>query len=162
MSKSHRLELVLDRPESGWLRVELSFGEQKYSFCPSYTPYDSISELVYALLKILQGYDETVVRWNDEPVEHEFVFELRGEQVGFRVYLINETVIGKVREQVFMFSGTKYEVIWPIWKAIRDMQSRQSLEEYEREWRPFPKREMNELTKRVKEMKEIRSRNKAV
>lgn len=150
-----KMKVCLGPPESGWLRVELSLDDQVYKFHPSYVPYDSITELVSALLKILTGYDKAIVRWNDEPVEREFVFDVAGERIDFRVYLINETAIEKQREEVFSFSGSVYEVIRPFWKALRDMESMQSLEEYEKQWhRPFPEREIMELTKRVKKMKE--------
>jgi hypothetical protein len=43
------------------------------------------------------------------------------------------------------------------------MESKQSKEEYETEWRePFPEREMVELTKRVKELKRKVGSDKAV
>jgi hypothetical protein len=154
MTKSEKLKVDLDHPESGWLRVELAFGDQQYFFYPSHAPYDSVTELVNALLKTLDGYDKAVVRWNDEPVKHEFVFEPKGKQIDFRVYIINEITDRKDREQVFTFNGSRYDVIWPFWKALRDMESRQGKEEYEEQWRdPFPEREMAELTRRVKEMK---------
>ena len=163
MSESQRLRIDIDRPESGWLKVEMNSGDQKYGFYPSHVPYDSVSELVNALLKILDAYDKAMVRWNDEPVEHEFVFEPKNNQVDFRAYLMTESVSGRCREQVFMFSGSAYDVVWPFWKALRDMESRQSKEEYEKQWRePFPEREMIELTKRIKEMKQSASGSKAV
>jgi hypothetical protein len=143
MANSHRLRIDLDRPISGWLKVELSFGDQNYSFIPSHVPYDSISELVKALLQTLDGYDNSIVRWNDEPLEHEFVFEPKGNQAEFRVLVITETANGKEREQVFTFLGSIYDLVWPFWKALRDMESRRSKREYEKEWRePFPEREM--------------------
>jgi hypothetical protein len=109
---------------------------------------------VNALLKVLDGYDKAIVRWNDEPVEHEFVFEPKGNHVDFRVYLLKETLLGKEREQVFTFSASAYDAVWPFWKALRDMESRQSRETYEKQWRdPFPEREMVELTNRIKELK---------
>lgn len=155
MSKLQRLRIDLDRPVSGWLKVELGSGDQNYIFYPSHVPYDSIRELVDALLKILDGDDKAIVRWNDEPVEHEFVFEPKGDQVDFRVYLINLAVIAKERVQVFLFNDAIQNVVGQFWKALRAMESRQSYEEYEKQWRePFPVREMTELTKRVKELKE--------
>ena len=153
MTKAHRLKIDLGRPEHGWLSVDLSFGDQRYSFYPSRVPYDSIPELVNSLLSLFDGYDRVIVHWNDEPVEHEFVFEQKGGIVNFLVYILNRSVAGINPEQVFCFSDSTWNVLWPFWKALRDMQSRQSLEEYEKHWRPFPDREMTELTKRVKELK---------
>ena len=133
----------------------MSVGEQHYQFFPSHVPYDSVSELVNALLEILAGYPKAIVRWNDEPVEHEFVFMSEGERVNFTVYeIIDSVVAGKVRDERFAFSGSRYDVLHPFWKGLREMQSKQSLEEYERQWRePFPERDMLELMQRMKELK---------
>jgi hypothetical protein len=118
-------------------------------------PYDSISELANALLGTLDGYKRNIVHWNDEPVEHEFVFALSNSNVDFTVYRIREVIEGKVRDQVFSFSGSIYDVIWPFWKALREMESRLSKEEYERQWRePFPARETAELGKRIRKLKQ--------
>ena len=43
------------------------------------------------------------------------------------------------------------KILSPFWKGLRDMQSKQDPDEYERQWhRPFPKREMLELQQRIK------------
>ncbi|MBA3715504.1 MAG: hypothetical protein H0W76_24110 [Pyrinomonadaceae bacterium] len=149
-----KLKIDFDAPEAGWTRVTLSAGEHDYQFVPSHVPYDSVTELVRALLKILDNYPEAIVHWNDEPVQHEFVFVSNGGQVDFRVYEIIDSVVGRRRDEKFTFGGSRYEVLRPFWKGLRDMQSRQNLEEYERQWRePFPECEMVELTRRMKEMK---------
>ena len=68
--------------------------------------------------------------------------------------MINEIVAGKRREQVFIFNGAAREVVWAFWKTLRDMESKQSKEEYEKQWEEaFPEREMCKLTRRVKEVK---------
>jgi len=155
MSDDSKLKVEIDPPEDGWTMVTLSAGDRYYRFVPSHVPYDSIRELVEALLKIMDGYLEAVVRWNDEPVEHQFVFMSEGEQVNFRVYeIIDSVVAGKVRDEKFGYGGSRYDVLRPCWKGLREMQSRQSREEYERRWRePFPEREMIELTRKLKEIK---------
>ena len=155
MSKVQKLTIHIDRPEHGWTSVDLSVGDQRYSFYPSHVPHDSITDLVNALRSLLDGYDRVTVRWNDEPVEHEFVFEQKEGTVSLfvSIFLYDRAVAGVVPEQVLRFSGSVKDVVWPFWKALRDMQSRQSREEYEKHWRTFPEREMTELTKRVKELK---------
>lgn len=147
--------MKIDKPQHGWVAVELSCEDQTYRFFPSRALYDSIWELVCALLAILQGSSEQIVHWCDEPQEHEFSFRRENGQLEFQVFPIAySTVVGRRREdQVFYYRGSYYEVIRPLWKALRDMQSSQSLEEYEKEWRhPFPVSEMTELTARVKEL----------
>jgi deoxyribodipyrimidine photolyase len=159
MTDLRKLKVNLGQPEHGWLNVELSVGDRTYSFYPSYTPYDSIGELVEALLTILDGRDKAAVRWNDEPTEHEFIFKSKGNRANLRVYLIRvastiKTQAKREPELVFAFDGSVYEVIRPFWKAIRDLQSRQSLDEYRERWgRPFPQVEAEELTERIKELR---------
>ena len=150
-----KLKVEFDAPEAGWTTVTLRAGEHYYQFFPSHVPYDSFSELVNALLKILDGYPEAIVHWNDEPVEHEFLFVFEGQRIDFKVYeIIDSVVAGRVRDEKFAFSGAQYDVLRSFWKGLRDMQSKQSVEEYERQWRePFPEREMVELTRRIKEMR---------
>lgn len=150
-----KLKVEIAAPETGWTTVTLSAGDSHYRFFPSHVPDDSISELVNALLKILDGYPEAIVDGNDEPVEHEFLFVSEGEQINFKVYeIINAVAAGRVRDEKFAFCGTRYDVLRSFWKGLRAMQSKQSLEEYERQWRePFPERGMVELTRRIKELR---------
>ncbi|MBA3321721.1 MAG: hypothetical protein H0T45_09805 [Pyrinomonadaceae bacterium] len=157
MPDTGNLKVEFNGPEHGWLTVTLSAREKEYGFMPSHAPYDSINELVSALLKVVDGYTNAVVRWNDEPVEHEFLFDVESEQVDFKVYkIIQSSVAGRTREKAFAFNGSLYKVVRPFWKALRDMESKQSLAEYERQWRePFPEREMRELTQKIKAFKKL-------
>jgi hypothetical protein len=152
MSSDAKLKAEFAAPVSGSTKVSLSDGNNHYQFFPSYTPYDSFTELANALLAVLDGNHKAVVRWNDEPVEHKFVFTTEGERVSFKVYeVINSVVAGKVDQERFGFEGTRREVLRPFWKGLRDMQSRQDPKEYEKQWHsPFPEREILELKHRVK------------
>jgi hypothetical protein len=158
MSDVQRLKIDLGQPRHGSLDVELSAGDRTYKFFPSYTPYDSIGELARALLVVLNG-DKAIARWNDEPDEHEFIFEPQENQIMFQVNFIPDPVVtrrGLKREpeQVFIFTSSAYEVIRPFWKALRDLQSRQSREEFKERWRgEFPERDVMELTERLKKRK---------
>lgn len=155
MISDARLKVEFDSPENGWTTVKLSAGDSCYQFFPSYIPYDSFSELVDSLLKILDGYSEAVVRWNDEPVEHRFVFTSEADTVTFKVYeVIDSAVTGKTADEKFAFRDFGYKILRPFWRALRHMQMRQDLNEYEKQWgRPFPVREMFELTGRIKATK---------
>jgi len=45
----------------------MSVDDEQFMLVPSHVPYDSIAELAAALNKILEGYSEAVVRWNEGP-----------------------------------------------------------------------------------------------
>lgn len=129
-------------------------GDKEYTFCPSHIPYDSIRELTDGLGNLFSGRSPVKVRWNDEPVVHEFIFDKTENELDFRVLLINETLFGKDREEVFSISGNLYEVIRPFWVALRDLESRYSLDEYQHRWRsPFPVREMQHFIKTFRDLK---------
>ena len=150
-----KLKVEFAAPEHGWTVVNLSAGDHSYQFAPSHVPYDSFGELLKALLNIIDAVPEAVVRWNDEPVEHKFVFISDGKKVDFKVYEVIKSVIdGNVDEVRFSFIGSVYDVLRPFWKGLRDMQSRQSPEELKRHWQwSFPKSEITELTKKLKRLK---------
>jgi hypothetical protein len=149
-----KLKVEFAAPKHGWTVVNLSVGDDVYQFSPSHVPYDSFGELLKALLNIIDGVAEAHVRWNDEPVEHKFIFISDGEKVDFKVYEIIKSVIaGKVDEERFSFAGSLHEVLHPFWKGLRDMQSRQSVEELKRDWQwSFPKSEITELTEKLKRL----------
>lgn len=141
------------------MTVTLSSGQTEYQFYPSHVPYDSIDELAKALLKVVDGCPEAVVRWNDEPLEHELRFSLDGERTALKLFkIIDSVTAGRVHEEVFSFGGSRHEVVRPFWKALREMESRQSHEEYEARWRePFPEREVSELTRKVRALRQPES-----
>ena len=130
---------VLDGPDAGWLTVTLERGEQSYSFHPSHVPYESVALLAQALLAVLDGRD-AVVPWNDEPIEHEFRFAVAAEQVELCVVTLRPLPHGETaRDPVFTVSGAAHEVARPLWRALRQVQSHLSPDDYLRAWRePFP------------------------
>ncbi len=158
MNRSERFTIKFDDLADGWLTVRLKEGNQEYTFFPSHVPYDSIQELADGLGNLLLGYLQAKTRWNDEPVEHEFVFDKTENQLSFRVRLLNETRLGKQPEEVFATHGTLYQIIRPFWVALRDLETRYSAEEYQRRWQePFPVNEMRVLTAQFEKLKQAQT-----
>jgi hypothetical protein len=151
---SSKMKVEIDAPEHGWTRVKLDSENGSYQFFPSDIPIDSISELVKAILEILNGNNQSKVYWNDEPVEHNFIFTVENEVCYFKVYEVFESVAGRNLEERFSFRGTKYEVLRPFWKALCEMKSKQSLDEYEKHWgNAYPTNEMLEIKQKLKSLK---------
>ena len=154
MSENSKLKVEIEAPEHGWTHIKLSAEDRLYEFFPSDVPIDSISELAKAMLKILSGSNESKVYWNDEPVEHNFLFTIKNEQCNFKVSEVFESIVGKNLEERFSFDGMKYEVLRPFWKALCDMKSKQSLEEYEKHrGNSFPTSEIFEIKQKLKDLK---------
>jgi len=150
-----KLKVEIEAPEHGWTNVKLNAEDNFYEFFPSDVPIDSISELVKAMLEILSGGNQSKVYWNDEPVEHNFIFTVENNLCEFKVYEVFESVVGKNLQERFSFKGTKYDVLRPFWKALSEMKSKQSLEDYEKHWgNPFPINEILEIKQKLKSLKD--------
>jgi hypothetical protein len=151
MAAERKLKVSFDEPEHGWIAITMSAGEEQFRIIPSHVPYDSITELAIALNKILEGYAEAVVRWNEEPAEYEFVFRVSGESLNLEICEVARIQGGVRRNSVFSFGGPRDQVLISFWRALRELQGRYSPSEYEKRWEePFPTREMEVLTQRIK------------
>lgn len=159
MSEENTFKVRFADVKSGWMTVSLKTSEQSFSFSPSYTPYDSIGELVNALYNFLWwSGSESFVRWNEKPNEYEFVFMTVDRTPGFTVYETTERVSGRARDVAFSCSGSRFQIVLPFWRALRDLETNPE-HNYEIEWRrPFPFREMAALTVKVKQFQELERR----
>ncbi|BAY76926.1 hypothetical protein NIES25_33840 [Nostoc linckia NIES-25] len=132
----------------GWLTVKLITQEQELSFAASYTPYDSLSELVDGLSLFLQTGASKLVRWNTEPIEYEFIFSKCDEQAQLQVleYASSQQNQGTAKA-VFKFSGSRESLTLAFWRALRDLETRVG---FEQEWhRSFPKHGMQLLGQQI-------------
>jgi hypothetical protein len=153
MNQSNRFKIHFGELAAGWLLVTLENHEQEYCFNPSHVPYDSIQELVDGLGNLLSGNTDAKVRWNDEPVEHEFRFTKKSDEFEFLVIRFNGTQRDQP-EKVFTTQGTAYSIMRTFWMALRDLETRYSLDEYRERWRePFPVREMSFFTNQFQKLK---------
>lgn len=151
MGGTESLRVYLDAPSAGWTCVTLEHGTSTLRLVPSHVPYDSISDLVDALLSVLERRD-AVVRWNDEPVEHEFHFAPgQFDDAALRVFRLDgQPHAAAERVLVFQFVGNHQAIVRAFWRALRDMESRQTREEYAQRWgQSFPERGLTELTRRL-------------
>jgi hypothetical protein len=154
MSAERKLKVSFDEPEHGWIAITMSADDEQFMLIPSHTPYDSITELAVALNKILEGYSEATVRWNEEPAEYEFVFRVSEGALNLDVYEVTTVQGGIRRNSVFNFIGPRDQLLISFWRALRELQGRYDPSEYERRWQePFPTREVEVLTQRMRALK---------
>lgn len=151
MSNSHTLKIEFEGPEHGWLRMTLRAHDQECALKLSYVPNDVVIELVWALQRMLDGEPDAVAHGNSEPTEYTIRFQRSGEELTVTVEEAMRSLTGRWQKALFSFTGTLREVVRPFWKALRDMEGRQSLEEYGERWSwNFPEQEMKRLTERIK------------
>jgi hypothetical protein len=136
------------------LSIRIESKEQSLLLTASYIPYNSLSELVYSLITVLTCKNIDVnVRWSTEPVEYEFHFSGDSNNVCFliREYADSRRVLG-IENQVFYANGSRFEIVLPFWRALRQFQSYPS---NINRWRhPFPFGEMDRLSEMIKNLKD--------
>src|SRR5215813_11356440 len=138
MSADRKLKVSFDEPEHGWIEITMSADDEQFMLIPSHVPYDSITELAVALNKILEGYSEATVRWNEEPAEYEFVFRVNEGFLTLDVYEVDVVQGGIRRNSIFNFSGALDQSLISFWRALRELQGRYDPSDYQRRWNePF-------------------------
>ena len=138
-----------DPPTVGSLPVTLTASGDSLSFIASYTPYDSLSDLVTALIAIvLTDSVDSSVCWNTEPVEYEFRFGTDASDITLHViHWPNSTRARENSQSVFTVRGSRMEIVLPFWRALRQLESQATTRW---EWQhPFPDRDMHKLDKHI-------------
>ena len=130
--------------------MRLEAGARKFVTAVSHRPYDSLRELIEALVALLEGRASAVVRWNREPEEFDFEFAAKGAEVTVAVarYADHRRL---TREVVFTTRQTTSDVCRAFWRELRQLRRRTATDEFEQNWRrAFPEDELRRLTKTVR------------
>jgi len=145
---NEKLHVVFNSPQCGWMSFELSAGEQSLIDAVSYTPYDSLTDLIRALSQLLVADAELTVKWAYEPDEVDFNFRASGDEAELEVkWYKNHLRVEGTGDRVFFWQGSRLDLCHPFWKALRDIQSDTEVDEFTRNWRrEFPEAEMKQLT----------------
>jgi hypothetical protein len=135
------------------MSLELRAGERQFVEVVSYTPYDSVLELVNAVATIaVADADEMIVMWAINPDAFDFVFSAKGDEAALRVvWRAEHRRVKGEGEEVFAYRGGRLETCRAFWRALRRLQADAEVDEYARNWRrEFPEHDMRELTKAIK------------
>lgn len=158
------LRVTFNSPQSHWMSLELRAGARRFVEVVSYTPYDSINELVNAVATIaVADTEEIVARWAVNPDAFDFVFSAKGDEAELRVVwrAAHRRVKGE-GEEGFAYRGAKLEVCRAFWRALRRLRGDAAVDEYARNWgHEFPEREMRELTRAVRALRRAKEKGGA-
>jgi hypothetical protein len=144
-----RFRVRFELPARGSLPVTLTANGDSLSFLASHTPYDSLSDLVTALISIvLTDSVDISVRWNTEPVEYEFRFATEGSDISLRVIQWPDwTRVRENSQSALTVRGSQMEIVLPFWRGLRHLESQASSRW---EWQYlFPERDMRKLDKHI-------------
>ncbi len=124
------LKLVLEQPRHGWLQVHVTSALGAVAFIASDVPNNPVMDLISALGLALRE-ENSLAWWNLEPDGYYFEFTPSDQNVRLSVSFAHNSARNR-RQEVFSISGTKQEILLPIWRAL---QCFVSLDVQERDWR---------------------------
>ena len=131
------LAFAFGTPESGWLPLRISSGDDEVVVDASYTPNDFIEELVVAAVSVAEWEGTFSAHVHEEP-----------EQKIIKLTRVDQTVTLRVERPgdsrpIFSFVGSLASVVLPIWRALRRLEVDGRLSEWQR---TFPSAAMQHLT----------------
>jgi hypothetical protein len=145
------LDVSLESPQHGFMSLRLKTAGQTFVTVVAHAPYDSLRDLIAALVAALDGDCERTVNWNAEPDEYDFRLSSRGDRLLLEVlHYPDHRKLPGAAAPVLSFNGPKADACRAFWDELRDLESRTARDEFDRQWRrPFPARELEELTERM-------------
>jgi hypothetical protein len=147
---SEKFSVSMESPQSGWMSLRLrAGGGREFVAVVSHQPYDSLRELIEALVSLLGGAQAATVRWNAEPDEYDFELKAEGQdRVSLRVVHHQDHRRAPSRARtVFACRAPRAEMCLPFWRELSEMSGRSETDVFEQNWRrKFPLRELRRLT----------------
>jgi len=145
------LQVSLESPQHGFMSLRLSSSTERFVAVVAHEPYNSLTALIDVLSTALGGDCDASVRWNGEPEEYDFILAVHGDSILLTIvrYPDHRRLV-ETSSIVFSFRGSKLDVCRPFWKELRDLQSRTTQDEFDRQWRrEFPEQQLQRLTKQI-------------
>lgn len=115
------LKLSFAEPRNGWLSVSLNVGSKEFEFSASDVPNNPVEDLCNALFDVFANRGAGVW-WHLEPDGYYFQFSSAEGQVQLRVFFARGSD-RQQRTEVASVCGSKEEILLPLWRALRKLQS---------------------------------------
>ena len=146
------LRLKFGSAKHGWLPLTLELENKKLEFCLSYMPNDFLLELTEALVGTLQNEGTHVATLPEEPAESEWIFYRVQDQLVFSI--VQHSDHRRIRNKsakLLECWGTPIEVVVPLWRGLRELDSRKLKEGFKQSWSfDFPSDALNRLTSQIR------------
>lgn len=150
---SQPFKVSFESPQCGWMSVSLEARGARLVTSVAHAPYDSLGDLLDALVALLEGRESVIVRWNREPEEMDFRFDTHDGLVALDItrYADHRRASGEI---VFNARLPKEEVCDAFWRELRGLRRRRETDEYEQNWRrQFPDEKLRRFTKALRAFK---------
>lgn len=151
---SNKLEVSFNSPQCGWMSIGFGDGADEFHTTTAHAPHEqALSELLRILTDLLDGNStesESVLHWNRNPEEFDFVFKRDGKNVLLEIYQYpGETREATERERVFSHEGKIRDVCRAFHATFAQLYEDKDTDEFEFNWRQaFPYQEYEEFKKK--------------
>ena len=151
------MKIIFENLHIGWIGFRVLNNEKliiQDSF--SYTPYDSLGDLIDILDIMWKSVFEVhkIVILHNEPKEYELSFSKKDDVISLEIrHYEDNRRMSPPHEPLFYITGDYKKICLPFWRALRRLQSEHTAEELSRKWkRSFPVLELDELTRNLKKI----------
>ena len=148
---TNKLEVSFNSPQCGWMSIGFDDGAREFHTTTAHAPHErALAELLQILTNLLDENStesESVLHWNRNPEEFDFVFTRDGENVLLEIYQYpGETREEAEREMVFAHKGNVKDVCRAFAETFNQLYEDRKTDEFEFNWRqPFPYQEYEEF-----------------
>ena len=145
------LRVRFEDPQNGWIGLRVENNGDVFEESLSYTPYNSILDLVTAITTLFHPGSSAAVNWNSEPTEYDFLFSNDNGTIDFSIVEFPDGNRQQNRScLIFQAQGSFTTICIPFWRALRQLQGRLTTQELsERFGRRFPDEELKKLTNAI-------------
>ena len=138
------LAFAFGTPDSGWLPLRISSGDDEVAVNVSYTPNDFIEELVIAAVSVAEWEGSFSADLHEEPERKIITLTRVDETVTLRVERPGDS------RPILSFVGSPASVVLPIWRALRRLEADGRLSEWQRTFPSSAMQQLTELAQRIK------------
>ena len=145
-----QLRVKFDDPKAGWIGFKVSACEQEFSASVSYTPNDFLFQLASAVSLALQG-QAGVAAAHTEPLWYDFAFTPNRDTGAIVLDIVEYVSFPRKRgKTLFSFEAQPLRIARPFYKALRDIETRLTVEEYRQAMRVnFPTAAVKRLGEQI-------------
>ena len=122
---------------NGWLPVTIEAAHQRLAFEASFTPPDSLAQLIDTLLVVLSSDGTRSVTWYSEPVEYTFTFVSAADVVALIITTYPDyRRDARMGRNVLTIQADRTVLVRSFWRALRRIETQ---DDFVEQWRrPFP------------------------
>lgn len=148
-----KLEVSFNSPQCGWMSIGFYDGAIEFHTTTAHRPYSGVlPEILSALGELLENEKfSTVVRWNRDPEEFDFVFKREGESVLFEIIEFpTEERNPENGEKVYAYVGETRQFVEAFYETFAQLYAERNVDEFEQNWHhQFPLEEFRDLEEKL-------------